>query len=258
MSTRSRVWKVFVGLSTVGTLLVAVAALYDWFTPARPALGIDIEAVTPVLAERATAVGDVSVVVDGRSLASPFIVVARVSNTGSVPLVREAFESPVRIAFPAAKARKVTVDTKEPGDLDFQAEIIEDQAVLRCGLMNPGDWVRVSILAEGSAAAPRASARIMGVRRIDVADATAADTRRPAVAPFIIPMPRLVTIVLAYIPLFWLLLILTEVPALCRKYQACEGRASRVGYVVALSVALVVVIPLLLAAFRPLVLQWMS
>ena len=165
-------WKFFL------TLIIAIAsvAVPVWLWQidlSSKALTLTVKSIAELQTQGISDLDGVQVLVDGKPLASPFVSVLELSNSGSRPIVASDFEGPVRIsaALPSAIA-KARQTSSTPASLVPALTLYEGAVLVQPLLLNPGDVVRFTLVSANGKPQYSARGRIAGVSDVAVSDAT--------------------------------------------------------------------------------------
>ncbi|MGI2195741.1 hypothetical protein ACRN91_09080 [Shewanella baltica] len=92
-----------------------------------------------------------------------------IENTGNKPILESDVVSPIRITISdSINILDTIVDSKIPSNLDFLVTKDNQDAIMKFSLLNPGDQIFISLLVDSSVVDFSATARIAGVRGINV------------------------------------------------------------------------------------------
>ncbi len=114
----------------------------------------------------------VQVSVDGKELDSPYVSVLEFSNSGSKPIFTSDFEGSVRISIEGpSKVVKARTTSSSPTSLEPVVSLVDGTVLLQPLLLNPGDTLRLTVVAATAKPIFTARARVAGVSEINVVDA---------------------------------------------------------------------------------------
>jgi hypothetical protein len=163
---RDNIWT-FVG-SAIGIIALFVTVYIFYAQKTRKRLLVQLRSVIPLVSRRADRVPGITVGFNGRPLTSASIFLIRVENIGNTPISPSDFASDLLLTF-SEQVEVLTADvhTMEPADLQLAITSHQNFATVQLHLMNPGDYVVIRALVEGAEEDFKASARIVGVKRLD-------------------------------------------------------------------------------------------
>ena len=172
-----RKWTIAVAVSLAGVLLpVALSATQRGSKQFQ--FKIISEAVVLDLSD--PALSEVEAYSKGKQLTKLSVLTFELANTGTIPIQRADFDTPITVHLPdkVAVLRASVVESK-PREFSPVLVTLKDGLRLEPALWNPGDSVVLQLFAIGSYSTPRLSARIAGVREIESAETpTGRDKRR--------------------------------------------------------------------------------
>jgi hypothetical protein len=131
------------------------------------------------------------VVVDGKTVKSPFVSVLQLSNTGSRPILTADFEGPIKIqASKPSEILKAQVDEAAPSSLVAKAEVTGGVILLQPLLLNPGDRLAFTVVTANSRPEFVVSGRIAGVHEVLLKDAQGnkREIRRWSIYAFVVAL----------------------------------------------------------------------
>jgi hypothetical protein len=88
-------------------------------------------------------------------------------NSGQAPVKREDFDTPINIDIEGGKLLSSQVIKTHPGNLDVSISHTEDRVTIKPLLLNPRDYILVSLLTDNKAEVSRLHARIAGINTIE-------------------------------------------------------------------------------------------
>jgi hypothetical protein len=182
-----RRWKTLeiLGLA-IGLVSVVVSIVFGIRAEKAKALVLQYSPARPLLALQAN---NLQVNYDGKVARRPYILSARLENTGSVPIEERDIERPLVLRFRNAKVLGAEISERRPIDLSGVSKFDESTVTLVPRLMNPGDSFAFDVVFDGVPAAPDASVRISGLLRLEIGEAAAANAKVS-----LLQLPRSVTI----------------------------------------------------------------
>lgn len=164
---RSLDWKFIVSL--VISLAGIVVPLWLWHADQiAHALRLQVISTTALNPQAAPTFGGLKLTLDGQELRNPYFTVLEFLNTGSRPLLRSDFESPLEISMRLpAKIVRVEGAAVTPSDLKPILTIKDGQILLQPLLLNSDDKFRVTVLSTGGMPQVAIKGRIAGISKID-------------------------------------------------------------------------------------------
>jgi hypothetical protein len=110
---------------------------------------------------------EVQIMVDGKPVASVWLVLINFENTGNDAIKAEDFVKPVSFSFevPGLIISSKSVDER-PAGIDASVSFDASTVTLKPMLMNPGDRVVLQVLLRGFPGDIRAQARVLGIRAL--------------------------------------------------------------------------------------------
>jgi hypothetical protein len=123
----------------------------------------------------------------GIQIRQPWLLSARLENTGDLPLERRDIEQPLTLVFQTVRVLGGDVSARSPRDLEASARVDSLSVIVTNGLLNPGDSYSIDILTDGRPQLPAASMRVSGVGRLHVVNPT---SQSPVRGPTAIPLPE--------------------------------------------------------------------
>ena len=163
-------WKFFVTLA----IAIAGVAAPVWIWQAdlsSKALSLTVKSTVELQPKGVDKLDGIQLLVDGKSLDSPYVSVLELSNSGSKPIVTSDFEGPVRISTASPSSLlKVRTTSPTPLSLEPSVSLAEGVISLQPLLLNPGDTIRIIVVAGNSKPMFAARARVAGVAEINIVD----------------------------------------------------------------------------------------
>jgi len=109
----------------------------------------------------------IQILFDNQPVPSVYLVQARISNTGRLPLKREAIRQPFVFVFgPGVRLLTWQIVGTDPENLDAKLNDVEGQVELDIDLLNPGETVYTQFVYTGAKATPQVLARIEGAKEL--------------------------------------------------------------------------------------------
>lgn len=176
------------------TLLLTVASVvvpvWLWQADlASKALLLTLKSVAELQPHGIGSLEGLQVVVDGKTVKSPFVSVLELSNTGTRPILTADFEGPIKIqASKPSEILKAQVDEAAPSSLVAKAEVTGGVILLQPLLLNPGDRLAFTVVTANSRPEFVVSGRIAGVHEVSLKDAQGnkRERRRGLVYAFVV------------------------------------------------------------------------
>lgn len=107
--------------------------------------------------------GDLKVSLNDKVVAKPWLLSARLENSGSIPIEQRDIEKPLTMQFPRAVVLRAEITRRGPADVTAQVLLHKNAVRLEHGLLNPADWIEFDILFDGEPGAPDLSYRVTGL-----------------------------------------------------------------------------------------------
>ncbi len=162
---RVRKWAVPVGLM-IGVVSIVVSVGLSISAQSRRGLLIRYLKRTPLIDTTARERGDLAISHMGGAVADPWLLSARLENSGNLPIERNHIEAPISLQFTGTRILSASVVERSPDDLSVTAEQDGSTVTMLHELLNEGDWATFDILCDGEPDWPRISLRISGVSEI--------------------------------------------------------------------------------------------
>jgi hypothetical protein len=156
------------GIAVVSALAaiigIPISILIYRFSQERKHLDYEFLSVVRLLADQATRLaGELELRFKGDVIKDPYLLLVRLINTGNKPLEVEDFEQPIRIDLDVP-VLSAWVAKAEPKDFAPDLSWRGNSVFLPGALFNQGDWVAVSVLADGEPKERSVGVRIVGVK----------------------------------------------------------------------------------------------
>lgn len=176
-------------VGVVATLLSVAVTLFIGFRSERnKSISLRYVGQRPLLAQEAQAQSRLRVTYDGRQVARPYMVSARLENTGKFPIEARDVEQPLTLRFAHAKVLSADISDRHPREIDAQVAHDTVAAVVTHKLLNPGDWIAFDVVLDGEPSFPvDASVRISGIPQMVQVSST---THGPVFYPTLLSIPR--------------------------------------------------------------------
>lgn len=162
----------------VATLIAAIAGAVVpvWLWQAdlsSKSLAITLATRVPLQPTEKESLQGLEVLVDGKRVENPYLVVLEISNDGSKPILASDFESPLDIHFASdTYIIRARMTSKTPKDIDTDISTEKTRISLKPALLNPKDSVSITIVTGGVAPVLETRARVAGIPSIAIADNT--------------------------------------------------------------------------------------
>jgi hypothetical protein len=159
---RDPVWQ-FIVIAALALAALVVAILQH----RRKTLSYEIISRTPLLSVEEEVKGTLQILFDGKPVQDVYLVVARIINTGNVPIVATDYEDPVNLSF-GENSQILTTDSSEtnPDSLRASTSIEKTNVVLAPILLNMGDSITIKMLISQFDDEIKVDGHIAGVKSI--------------------------------------------------------------------------------------------
>jgi hypothetical protein len=147
------------------SLLVAVYVIYQaehskeltiTYAPKRPLVSVD-----PLKSNQKMEVN-----IAGTRVSAPWLVSARLENSGNQPIEARDLEALPKFKFEGTKVVNADVISKSDPSIFAQTTVSDDTVSVEHKLLNSGDWIDFDILLDGEPSLPpRLSLRIVGISK---------------------------------------------------------------------------------------------
>lgn len=163
---RDPIWQ-FIVLAALALATVVVSILLFWMQHRRKALSYEIISRTPLLSVEGEVKGKLQILFDGEPVQDVYLVVARIINTGNLPIVSTDYEDPVNLSF-GENSQILTTDSSEtnPNSLRASTNIEKTKVVLAPVLLNRGDSITIKMLISQFDGEIKIDGHIVGVKSI--------------------------------------------------------------------------------------------
>lgn len=156
----------FVSL-VVAILGVVVPIAWDYYS-SQKGVSLTLMSQSQIISA-STGVEGLEISYKGTRLSSLSRMTFLVENTGNKPILESDVVSPIKIRISnAASILDAIIDSKSPSNLDFLAIKDKQDVVMKFSLLNPGDQAFISLLVDTPEVGFSATARIAGVRDLNV------------------------------------------------------------------------------------------
>jgi|GEM_PF-4200524 len=113
-----------------------------------------------------SALSDLEIIIQGKSLNQAILLLLKVKNSGSLPIISEDFEKPIYIEFNNnSEILNAVITSKTPKNLSATCDIKGTKIAIEPFLFNPGDEFNMEILSTSNEY-PSIDSRIAGVTEI--------------------------------------------------------------------------------------------
>lgn len=165
---RSPVWQ-FIGVVVALVALGVTVALYLNSRPIRR-LRVDVLSNSPLVSVDTGVAKEMQILYRGRSVQTLSVILLKLANTGNQPIAPSDYSEPIRVSVSSSAAiGEVVVQETRPGGIGLSPTVNNlGQVELAPVLLNPGDQAVVKILALNNDTTLKISARIAGVRELEV------------------------------------------------------------------------------------------
>lgn len=100
-----------------------------------------------------------------QNVSSPWLISARLENNGSLPIESRDIEVPPTLRFGRGRILGVQMSGKSPRSVEATVTHTERSVSVVHKLLNPGDWISISILLDGEPDIPEVEMRVSGITR---------------------------------------------------------------------------------------------
>lgn len=163
-------WKFFLTLA----ITIASVAVPVWLWQidlSSKTLSLTVKSTVELQPKGIDSLDGIQLSVDGKALEAPYVSVLEFSNSGSRPIVTSDFEGPIRISTEnPSKLVKVRITSSNPPSLEPALSLADGVFLLQPLLLNPGDTIRITVVAAGAKPVFTARARVAGVTEISIVD----------------------------------------------------------------------------------------
>lgn len=166
------------------TLLLTVASVivpvWLWHADlSSKGLTLTIKSTADLQPERVGTLAGLQVLIDGQSVANPFVSVMELSNSGAKPVLGADFERPLKVvASEPSQIVKAQISSTVPASLSPRVEVIGGSLLVYPLLMNPGDTLKFTVITANAKPSFFADGRIAGVQDVTLRDAQSSRTEK--------------------------------------------------------------------------------
>lgn len=162
----------------LASILIALASLaipfWLWqFDLKSSSIAIRLVASAALVPERHSSIPDLKLIIGDKEIAAPQLLNIEITNNGFKPIPTSNFESPIEIEVTAnSKLIRASVLYSSPQDLQPKMRQIGQVVSISPLLLNPGDSITLLFITSGQRPIISGRARIAGVQKIELEDAT--------------------------------------------------------------------------------------
>lgn len=162
---RDSMWQ-FVGV-ILAIIAIIITVILFFNQRQRKALSCQIISNTPLLKIDEEIKRDLQILFKGKAVQDIQLIIARIINTGTVPIKSSDYECPINFHF-GEDVQILTAEVTEtnPNSLKASANIERKEVTLTPTLMNSGDWITLKILVNQFDESITVDSRIVGVKEI--------------------------------------------------------------------------------------------
>jgi hypothetical protein len=135
------------------------------------------------------AASNLQITFQDRPLQKPYLLSARIENSGDLPIEERDIEGPVSMTFMSARVITVEITGVHPAGLFATATNAEKTIIISHKLLNQGDWIAFDVLLDGDPDEPTISARISGIPSITTIPLSAQQRAVSTTAAWPLPKP---------------------------------------------------------------------
>ena len=130
--------------------VVGAFLIYRWQRE-RKCLDYEFVSGARLLNQRTRELAKIELQYQGRIIADPYLMLVRFINAGNKPITPEDLDWPVHIETQGVENYPLSAGVSETSNSDLRAEVTlePDGGTLEPLLLNPGDWVTMSLLLDG-------------------------------------------------------------------------------------------------------------
>lgn len=162
---RDPLWQ-FIGV-ILAIIAIAITVILYWIQRQKKALSWQVVSNTPLLSIDKEIKGNLEVLYDGKRVQDVQLIIAKIINTGNVPIKSTDYECPINFDF-GENARILTAEVTEtsPDSLKASANVEGKKVILPPTLMNNRDWITLKFLVNQYDGPISVDGRIVGVKEI--------------------------------------------------------------------------------------------
>jgi hypothetical protein len=166
---RDPIWQ-FIG-AVLAALAVFISVIVYLKQRRRKSLSYAILTNTSLLKWEALAIKErLQLTYDGKAVQQASLIIVKIINSGSLPIISSDYELPVSLGFGKAKILSAEIAEVHPRSLNVSISVEGDtsgeKVVISPTLLNSGDWIALKILVAGFEYEIVVDGRIVGVNEI--------------------------------------------------------------------------------------------
>lgn len=169
------------------SITVAIAGLFIpwWLTKldnGEKSLTVQILSQSSLQLSAKELVPGLEITIEGAPVKDPYFSVIKLANEGDKAITTKDFENPLEISISPSSGSivRARVTTKSPDDIQANIDASDKQTIrIAPTLLNPKDSITFSILTSGGKPSFSARARIIGISKVPVSDATTTTAESP-------------------------------------------------------------------------------
>ena len=162
---RDPMWQVIAVILAV--IAIAIPVILYWIQRQKRALSWQVVSNTPLLSIDKEIKENLEVLYNGKHVQDVQLIIAKIINTGNVPIKSTDYERPINFNF-GENARILTAEVTEtsPDSLKASANVEGKKVILPPILMNNRDWITLKFLVNQYDGPILVDGRIVGVKEI--------------------------------------------------------------------------------------------
>jgi hypothetical protein len=151
----------------LAVIAIAIPVILYWIQRQKRALSWQLVSNTPLLSIDKEIKENLEVLYNGKQVQDVQLIIAKIINTGNVPIKSIDYERPINFNF-GENARILTAEVTEtsPDSLKASANVEGKKVILPPTLMNNRDWITLKILVNQYDGPISVDGRIVGVKEI--------------------------------------------------------------------------------------------
>ncbi len=155
----------------VAAFIILALSLANWVNKAnQPGTGLEFKlvSISPLRSHHGEYQSKLKLLLDDQPVSTPQITVLQVRNTGSIPIEREDYETPIQIKVAQDNDAKIIGMHYDliPEEINTEVTFESTKVTLTPALFNPGDMIFIHLLTAGAKPDFRYGARIKGIDNI--------------------------------------------------------------------------------------------
>jgi hypothetical protein len=149
-------------------IAIAITVILYWIQRQKRALSWQVVSNTPLLSIDKEIKGNLEVLYKGKHVQDVQLIIAKIINTGNVPITSTDYERPINFEF-GKNTRILTAEVTETSSdsLKASANIEGEKVILPPILMNKHDWITLKLLVNQYDDHISVDGRIVGVNKIN-------------------------------------------------------------------------------------------